>query len=160
MWIDIRGDQADGQIVYEEVDTLKSWLEGLRLNWPKSPSPEGKVLAKVYVISPFKKVAQACQSLVRELGMHEAPFGVECGTVHRFQGKEAEIVFLVLGSHPGKAGGGSRAWASKEPNLLNVALTRAKNRIYVIGNRAEWSECPNFGRLAKDDMLTSSGTHD
>jgi superfamily I DNA and/or RNA helicase len=68
--------------------------------------------------------------------------------VHTFQGKEADIVFIVLGSAPGKEGSGSRHWASAKPNILNVALTRAKLRVYVIGNHREWGTQPHFADLA------------
>jgi len=67
--------------------------------------------------------------------------------VHTFQGKEAEIVFLVLGTAPGEAGSGARAWASGKPNLLNVAITRAKCRLYVIGDAAQWGGLNHFAEL-------------
>jgi hypothetical protein len=54
----------------------------------------------------------------------------------------------VLGSAPGNKGAGSRAWAAAKPNVLNVAVTRAKSAIYVIGNRADWSSCEGFDFLA------------
>lgn len=148
-WIDVRAETSDGQVVGEELSALSNELEKLRERWPVVPENETGKPAKVYVISPFKKVAQACDEAVKVLGLDEVPFEVECGTVHRFQGKEAEIVFLVLGSAPGDKDSGSRNWASKEPNLLNVALTRAKNRIYVIGNEADWGACRGFEFLAE-----------
>jgi superfamily I DNA and/or RNA helicase len=54
--------------------------------------------------------------------------------VHTFQGHEHDVVILVLG------GGtpGARQWAASTPNLLNVAVTMASNRLYVIGDRAAW----------------------
>lgn len=54
---------------------------------------------------------------------------------------------ILLGSAPGKSGGGSRNWASAKPNLLNVALTRAKQRVYIIGNSTDWSCLPGFDSL-------------
>ena len=75
---------------------------------------------------------------------------VRCGTIHTFQGKEADIVFLVLGSSPGQAGWGSRQWASRTPNMLNVALTRARSLIYVVGNRRDWKRHPFFDVLAEE----------
>ena len=82
--------------------------------------------------------------------MHMPEEQVRCGTIHTFQGREADIVFLVLGSSPGQAGWGSRQWASRTPNILNVALTRAKSLIYVIGNWRDWRRHPFFDVLSEE----------
>ena len=60
------------------------------------------------------------------------------------QGKEADIVVLVLGG----SNGGQRGWAAETPNLLNVAVSRAKRRLYVIGNRDLWKQRQYFNQLA------------
>lgn len=96
--------------------------------------------------SPFRKVKNACIKRIKDAGLGQ----IECGTVHTFQGKEAEIVFLVLGTAPGQAGSGARAWASGKPNLLNVAITRAKHRLYVIGDASQWGGLNHFDQLAED----------
>lgn len=69
------------------------------------------------------------------------------GTVHTFQGKEAEAVIFVLGA-PGNDSTRARDWAGKKVNLLNVAITRAKRRLYVIGNYDAWKEAGFFSELA------------
>jgi superfamily I DNA and/or RNA helicase len=69
------------------------------------------------------------------------------GTIHTFQGKEAETVFLLLGSNPKKTG--TRVWASSKPNILNVAVTRAKNLLVVIGNNDTWRGYQYFDLLNK-----------
>jgi hypothetical protein len=33
---------------------------------------------------------------------------------------------------------GARAWAGSMPNIVNVAVTRAKSNLYVVGNKEEW----------------------
>ena len=65
------------------------------------------------------------------------------GTVHTFQGKEATAVILLLGA-PDPAQGGARNWATTNINLLNVAVSRAKQNFYVVGNKSLWG---NLGHM-------------
>jgi hypothetical protein len=60
------------------------------------------------------------------------------GTVHTFQGKENESVIFVLGGRSA----GARGWAASSPNIINVAITRAKRRLYVVGNKKAWPRRP------------------
>lgn len=115
----------------EEIEALKTKVNQLQ---------KTGYTGNIYVISPFKTVASTCTSEFRE------NHAVSCGTIHRFQGKEADVVFLVLGSDPKSSG--ARNWASQKPNMLNVALTRAKKRIYVIGNKNLWGQCSYFNEMA------------
>lgn len=146
-WIDVRGQAATGPVVDDEMQVLRELLERLKYRWPKHG--ERRQPSTVFLISPFRKVEQACDDVVRGLDLFRKNQPVFCGTVHRFQGREAEVVFIVLGSAPGDAGDGSRSWASKKPNILNVALTRAKLRVYVIGNAQEWGRCRGFQALLR-----------
>lgn len=68
------------------------------------------------------------------------------GTVHTFQGKEEDIVVMVLGADTEHRGAAS--WAASRPNLLNVALTRAKRRFYIVGDRTLWRTLPYFREAA------------
>lgn len=68
------------------------------------------------------------------------------GTVHTVQGRETEAVILVLGA-PAVSQAGARNWAGGRPNLLNVAVTRAKEGLYVVGNRGLWRKAGVFQAL-------------
>lgn len=72
--------------------------------------------------------------------------GEHVGTVHTVQGREAKIVFFVLGAQ-GASQNGARNWAGGRPNLVNVAVTRAQASIYVIGNRGLWKSAGVFALL-------------
>jgi len=103
-----------------------------------------KGLPALYVISPFKSVAQEFRSLLfRSRGQWASKISrrtfekwvkASVGTVHTFQGKERETVILLLGG----ATDGAIRWAAGTPNVLNVAVTRAERRLYVIGDRSRW----------------------
>jgi hypothetical protein len=118
-------------VILEEIEVLKAKISELLQTGYKD---------EIYVISPFKSIANFCEQEFRSQKK------ISCGTIHKFQGKEADIVFLVLGSDPKSQG--ARNWASQKPNMLNVALTRAKKRFYVIGNRKFWASCDYFREMA------------
>ncbi|MNR15940.1 hypothetical protein D3C85_1325020 [compost metagenome] len=98
----------------------------------------------VFLISPFKDCSRKLWQLALHLGFDTR----KTGTVHTTQGKEANIVVLVLGGNLQKPG--ARAWAASRPNLLNVAVSRAKQRLYVIGDRTQWQALRYFATLAKN----------
>ena len=99
-----------------------------------------------YAISPFKVVAQNafrllnCEASVFKARGIDDPYKwlkKRVGTVHTFQGKEADTVILLLGA-PDKTQSGARNWATSSPNILNVAVSRAKRNLYVVGNKSLW----------------------
>jgi hypothetical protein len=147
-WLDVTGHVADTQLVREELVCLRRAMLRLLGSWPTLDTPDGPREASVFVISPFRKVAWHCRTLLRSMQIPEER--VRCGTIHTFQGREADIVFIVLGSAPGQAGWGSRQWASRTPNILNVALTRARAAVYVIGNVRDWRRHPFFDVLSEE----------
>ncbi|MFE3748262.1 AAA domain-containing protein, partial [Bacillus subtilis] len=98
----------------------------------------------VFIVSPFREVADRLHKYLGDSGM---PISRDrLGTVHTTQGKEADIVILVLGT--GADEKRAREWASATPNLLNVAVTRAKRRLVVVGDFDNWASLPNFSALA------------
>ncbi|NWC84064.1 ATP-binding protein [Pseudomonas putida] len=95
----------------------------------------------IAVVTPFGDVAR------QVAGSQLARAGATCGTVHTMQGKEAACVVLVLGGNADPQRPGAREWAVSKPNLLNVAVTRAKQRLYVIGDRADWAKRRYFNEI-------------
>ncbi|MBN8785433.1 MAG: ATP-binding domain-containing protein [Terrimonas ferruginea] len=134
-WLHIEGKQiVNKHVVIEEVKALEEILQQMILQ-PDFKSQD------IYVISPFRSVADYCRYRFSEVKYPN----VKCGTVHTFQGKEANTVFLVLGT--GAGNGGARSWASAKPNLLNVAVTRARKHLIVIGNKDLWRTKNYFNEL-------------
>lgn len=118
-WIQASG-RSQGNWVPAEGKALQTLLALLH--------EDGVKAADISVITPFRAVQLNLKRMLRDK--------MVSGTIHTMQGKEASVVIMVLGGNT--EGSGARDWAVSEPNLLNVAATRAKRRFYVIGDRNDW----------------------
>lgn len=102
----------------------------------------------LYIISPFKSVVYGIRNYIKEYSTQNLDSYLnktakrddwikeKIGTVHTFQGKEANEVIFLLGCDAGKEAAGAVRWVNS--NIVNVAVTRAKYRLYVIGDSKAW----------------------
>ncbi|MFC4049909.1 DEAD/DEAH box helicase [Actinomadura syzygii] len=134
-WINVVSTESQGHWIPAEGTELRRVLTSLR-------DACGILLDQIFVISPFRDVAVQIDRLCREPAFH----GLRGGTIHTAQGKEADVVIFVLGGDPARPG--AKSWAAQKPNLVNVAVSRARRRLYVIGNHREWSRHRHFDVLA------------
>ncbi|HEX3551835.1 MAG TPA: ATP-binding protein [Thermoanaerobaculia bacterium] len=142
-WIDVRGSAAE-KWCPEEGEEVLALLRRLA---------EEQVDPDLYIVTPFVVVADNLRKLVRESDfitqwIEDARgwTAERIGNIHTMQGREAEAVIFVLGA-PAAHQAGARGWAGGRPNLLNVAVSRAKERLYVVGNRSLWREAGLFREL-------------
>jgi len=110
----------------------------------------------LYLVTPFVQVAEGLRRALHESEVIAAAIPdidqwvyERVGTIHTVQGREAEAVIFVLGA-PNLSQQGARIWAGREPNLLNVAVTRAKEALYVVGNRELWRSAGVFADLDRE----------
>lgn len=102
----------------------------------------------LYIISPFKSVVYGIRNYIKEYSTQNLDSHLnktakrddwikeKIGTVHTSQGKEANEVIFLLGCDAGKEAAGAVRWVNS--NIVNVAVTRAKYRLYVIGDSKAW----------------------
>lgn len=155
-WIDVDDTDATGGTERTPQTDIGSALKKSKVNPAELEVLEGVLRglnrdatlsnARIFVISPFRAVADAAQKLI-EAHRWEERFAAD--TVHSFQGREADIVILVLGSVPGRGGARQRRWASNPANLINVAVTRAKTDLIIVGSMADWRLEPLFAITAR-----------
>ncbi|SCG67405.1 AAA domain-containing protein [Micromonospora inositola] len=86
----------------------------------------------IAVVSPFRAQADALEAaLLAAYDVDEIErLGLRTGTVHAFQGSEADVVIASLGLVDGDPPARHRFVA--EPNLFNVLVTRARKRLTVV----------------------------
>jgi hypothetical protein len=155
-WINVDGEatskwcQAEGDVV---VDLLKQI------------SAAGIKEPNIFIITPFRIVAQELRrqlegetALFSDLHVHVREWTRDrVGTIHTVQGREADTVIVVLGA-PNASQNGARSWAAGTPNILNVAVSRAQQNLYVIGSLGAWSGIGHGRELASGLPLSRRRT--
>ncbi|WP_139365036.1 DEAD/DEAH box helicase [Litchfieldia alkalitelluris] len=151
IWYNCFGKARDKHYVEEQGRFV---LEKIKLHFKHLAKG---VMPNIYIITPFTKVKTELIQLLK-VELSAALTGIEpkelnkwieksIGTVHTFQGKEADIVYFVVGTdhHSDSAAD----WSCKKANLLNVAVSRAKLEFYLIGDFERLSKKKNYSDFAE-----------
>ena len=139
-WFDVSGEEVGNKnhTVNNQIDLLETLLK------------TGELPESMYIITPFLSVRDSIRERLLKSLPNPLPDGEsvdnwlngKLGTIHTFQGKEADEVLLVLGCDKQK-GMGAAKWVGQKPNIINVAVSRAKYRLGVIGSYELWREIEN-----------------
>ena len=95
--------------------------------------------ATIGVVTPYKPQADALEWTLRDFDAR-----VRVGTAHRFQGGERDIMVLSLVAADNVE---PRAfdWADQQRELWNVAITRARSHLIVVGDENVWTRRGGVG---------------
>ena len=125
--------QLQGQIAFELIQKLRA---------------RNVEFKDIFIITPFTSVAYGFKKYMESLSNDIVNWTKEdnkkdwlddnIGTVHTFQGKEAKVVIYMLGCQSDDSANGAIKWVNA--NNVNVAFTRAREYIYVIGDAVKWAE--------------------
>jgi hypothetical protein len=111
-----------------EVKAIVNWLQTNKL---KIEEKHGKLEMCVGIITPFVGQKSALQYALRTAGFDVGKMKI--GTVHALQGAERPIVLFSMVYGPGDSGTLFFDRDNK-PNMLNVAVSRAKDNFIVFCN--------------------------
>ncbi|WP_158562737.1 AAA domain-containing protein [Marinitenerispora sediminis] len=148
---------ARNEIIFVDVDGLglparvqpdpkkDGWRRGL---WSVGSLVAGALVqqaaqqeSNIGVVTPYNAQVDLTKSLLADSGLGEL---ADVGTSHRFQGREFDtVVFDMVEDGDGWVAkarlvedpkDGGEQWALSGLKLFNVAVTRAKHRLYLVGN--------------------------
>lgn len=144
LWIDVHG-QADGTRNEREASAILRQLERFR-RWARTHRrPDGKPW-EIALLTFYRAQEKLLRHTLRgkldqhgafdrfTLGPSDAPQAfIELCTVDRFQGHEADLVLLSFARTRGVG-------FLDSPNRLDVALTRARYQLLLVGRRQNFAE--------------------
>ena len=131
-WIDCKGEvnksgrsrsnYEESKKVLEILQFILKNIEGLNLN--------------IGIVTPYSAQEDLISNLVQKnipselIGKHQ----IIVNTAHKFQGSEKDImIFSLVLAQKGNAN--SDTWFNGYPQILNVALSRARYLLYIIGDK-------------------------
>lgn len=155
-WFD-RSWGPDAPVLLVDTESLNAWVTGVgglgrtsRLNFlsatvcvdlaermlrdDRSELPEGSP-RRILIGAPYRPHAQLAELMLRDLDLDRE---VVAGTAHTFQGSEAPVmIFDLVNDEPHwRVGLFNPEWDETARRLLNVALTRPRHRLIVVGDFA------------------------
>jgi AAA domain/PLD-like domain len=99
------------------------------------PERKGSGEPVIGIVTPYRPQAKLLQKMVLDAGLQKL---VQAGTIHRFQGLEFDVVIFDTVESPGLPHGNflSGSYGSDAMRLVNVAVTRPKQKLFIVANRS------------------------
>lgn len=148
VWASIDGREQGG-VNDDEIRVMGALLRNF-VAWARRKGPPARDLPRVWEVAClcfYVKQERAISDMLREVTQDDRKtrflvrdaagrelIEVVCGTVDRFQGREADLVMLSMRNT-------RRVGFLDSPNRLNVAVTRARQQLVVLGNHAYFETC-------------------
>ncbi|KAL4086276.1 hypothetical protein PRIC1_014404 [Phytophthora ramorum] len=159
LFLDVQGaqSQVSGSTSLRNLSEVEVVVQLVRRLLNKFPHIEWK--KRIGVIAPYKQQIYEVRGALGRLESEcDRPLGIEVNTVDGFQGREKEIIIYscVRTSHGGRRKKQRRShdeerdvldafWADER--RMNVAITRAKSSLWIVGNSTLLQQSPAWRAL-------------
>ena len=128
--IQAKAEEVD-PLVYVEVENNEQAVKNTSVSEVKSivEYVRANKDMNIGIITPFVNQKEMINNALKEQGLTN----VACGTVHSFQGDEKDVVLFstAIGA---KTQVGTYEWLKTNRELINVATSRAKNKLIVLAD--------------------------
>jgi len=144
VWADVDGREQGGvnqDEIREMVVVLRDFIEWARRKGrPARDLPQmWEVACLCFYLKQEHAISDALRDVTQDdrktrFQVRDAPVEIVCGTVDRFQGREADLVMLSMRNT-------QRVGFLDSPNRLNVGVTRARQQLVILGKRDHFEDC-------------------
>lgn len=128
------GNHSRGQYNQRQIDIIKNEI---------LPHIDAE---NVGIISPFRKQVNKLNDII------DQDLGIEIDTVHKYQGREKDVIIITTVVDKENE-------FADDPNLLNVAISRAKDKLYIVvsdrENNKNMKDLVNYIRYNNFDIFES-----
>nr|WP_255216265.1 AAA domain-containing protein [Pseudenhygromyxa sp. WMMC2535] len=143
-WASVAGRETNGEN-QDEINVIASLVREF-VKWAKRTGPPRRGSPGVWEVaclSFYVKQERALSRMLQQVtgddrntrfSAGDGLVEIVCGTVDRFQGREADLVMISM-RNIGRVG------FLDSPNRLNVAITRARQQLVVVGNADYFGRC-------------------
>ena len=119
-------------------------------------SQTGKFI--IGVIAPYRAQANLLSRLNDSWASKPDNVEIQVGTIHGFQGDECDIIIAVLNPPP-SISSSPRMFLNKQ-NILNVAISRARDYLFIIMPDDETEGIQNLRKVSRiEELVKSSGAY-
>lgn len=144
VWAHVDGREQGG-VNGDEIKAMAAVLRDF-IAWAQRKGPPARDLPRLWEVAClcfYVKQEGAISDMLREVTqddrktrfmVRDAPVEIVCGTVDRFQGREADLVMLSMRNT-------RRVGFLDSPNRLNVGVTRARQQLVVFGHHDYFQRC-------------------
>jgi superfamily I DNA and/or RNA helicase len=139
-YLEVQDDETDSLKNPEEAELL---LVHLQLLWNNLPLDlQQNTDFSIGIISPYKAQVKLLAELVRKLDVGSR---VSVNTVDGFQGQERNVIYIsmVRSNDAGEIG------FLKDTRRMNVAMTRAKQKLVMVGDSSTLSSFAFYEELLR-----------
>ncbi len=110
---------------------------------------------RIGIIAPYRAQANLLNKLNDSHVVTPGHVKIQVGTIHGFQGDECDIIIAVLNPPP-TISASPQMFLNKQ-NILNVAISRARDYLFIVMPDRETEGVGNLRKLLKIESLVKSG---
>jgi superfamily I DNA and/or RNA helicase len=115
----------------------------------------GEPRFRIGIIAPYRAQANLLIKLTDSWAAKPEGVDIQVGTIHGFQGDECDIIIAVFNPPPKISE--SRQMFLNKHNILNVAISRSRDWLFIIMPDNQTEDVHNLRKLARIERLVRDG---